>query len=106
MQVSVPQIGLANPRRICSFDCYVWIIIQVVTANTLFIADNPDDLRLGDNPALPGGGIQINQAQETNGPFQGWWKGELWAAGSAPFTFLFQMPGGANSIQKTGGMAA
>jgi len=103
MKVSVPQIGLAGPRRIASYDCYAWLVIQVNTPNTLYLADNADDLTRSDDPTNPFAGLQVNQA---NGIFETWWKGELWAAGSAPFTFTMVAPGTSNSILGTGGMAA
>lgn len=103
MKVSVPQIGQANPVRIASYDCYAWLVIQVIGPNTLYLADNPNDLIQVDDPTFPFAGVQVNQA---TGVFETWWKGELWAAGSVAFTFLMVAPGTANSILGTGGMAA
>ena len=94
MLVSVPD-STGRPRRIANFPCYTYILIQVIGPNTVRIAENDTELIVNQEQGQLTDGIQINAA---TGIFATWWKGELWAIGSAAFQFILQAPGSQNSV--------
>jgi hypothetical protein len=95
--IIAPQRGKAQPSRIANFMCWQFVGIQVIGPNTIFIAEDADELKqVSDSGNVLNDGIQINQA---SGLQWFWWLGELWVAGSAPNTqFILQIPGSKNSL--------
>jgi hypothetical protein len=82
MLQSVPQLAMAKPRLLGSFNCPTYIMCQVTSPNTLYLAETENALmQTADNGLIDA--LQITQA---TGIFQAWWFGDLWAAGSVPFT--------------------
>lgn len=76
----LPQRGQAKPRRLAHYDCWTWVIFQVIGAHTVFIADSDNALQaVGDQPLQDG--LQFTQAA-TASPQGHWWKGDLWACAS------------------------
>lgn len=97
MVITAPQRAAAQPRRIASFPCWQWCIMQVIGPQTIYLAEDADELKIAsDSGAVLNDGIQVNQA---TGIFSFWWMGELWVAGSVPNSqFLLQTPGSKNSL--------
>ena len=90
MLQTVPQLGLAKPRKIATFPCYTFLIVQVINAGqTLFLAETENALMQTDDSGLIDA-LQINQA---SGIRNMWWIGDLWAAGSIAFRPLIIIPG-------------
>lgn len=98
MIVSVPQRAAAKPRLIATYKRLTQIIIQVTTAQTLFLAETDTELMITSDGAQLQDGLQINQA---SGIVSFWWQGDLWAAGSAAFSFMLQAPGYATQAPGT-----
>jgi hypothetical protein len=86
---SIPQIGTQKPKLVDSFGCYTYVIVQVTTANTLYIAEtdnaltSPNDFGVID-------ALLVNLA---TGIFRFWWKGDLWVAGDSPFNCIIGISG-------------
>jgi len=99
--ISVPQRATAKPRRVASFDCYTWILIQVTGAGNVILAQDSDELLSQLDAGLQDG--LILTAAGTVVPFGTWWKGDLWAAGSVATTFVLLAPGSTNNANNTGG---
>ena len=89
MITSVPQIGTGKPKLVDSFACYTYIIIQVFTANTLYVAET-DNALLEPNAFGQIDALQINQA---SGIIRLWWKGDLWIAGDEQFNCIVGISG-------------
>ena len=89
MLQSVPQINQFKPRKIVTLNCWTFIVIQVVGPQTLYIAETENALMQTSDTGLIDA-LQINQA---SGIMRLWWKGDLWAAGSAAFSPLIIIPG-------------
>ena len=89
MLQTVPQLGSAKPRKLATFQCYTFLMILVIGAQTLYIAETENALMQSDDSGLIDA-LQINQA---SGIRNLWWKGDLWAAGSVTFKPLIIIPG-------------
>src|SRR5882672_10380872 len=102
---TVPARAAAQPKRVASFPCWQFIMIQVIGPQTIFIAEDADELKIvSDSGAVLNDGLQINQA---TGIFEAWWVGELYAAGSvAGAQFILQTPGSKSSLGPGQGKAA
>jgi hypothetical protein len=90
MIYSVPQRGMNKPRLIATYKQWTYLVFQITGANTLYIAETDTELMIVSDGAQLQDGLQINQAA---GIVALWWQGDLWAAGSAPFSFMLQAPG-------------
>jgi hypothetical protein len=89
MKQAVPQIGSGPPILIASFKCWTYLVIQVVGPQTLYLAESMNAIQAQtDNGVIDA--LQINQATGIIGI---WWKGDLYAAGSAAFTPIVGIPG-------------
>jgi len=104
MVVTVPARASAQPTRVASFPCWQFIMVQVIGPNTIFLAEDADELKqVSDSGAVLNDGLQINQA---SGIFEAWWQGELYAAGSvAGAQFILQTPGSKSSLGPGQGLA-
>ena len=81
MLQAVPKLGNGKPRLLGSFQCPTYVIVQVTTPNTLYLAETENALmQNADDGSIDA--LQINQA---NGIQPFWWYGDLWAMGSAAF---------------------
>lgn len=101
MLINAPTIASGGPSRALVLKKWFKILIQVVGPNTVTVGTSKDEAR----NVLAGvqDGLQFNNANSTL-PFQMWWKGELWVAGSAAGTyFVIIVPGLAPSVFEKGG---
>jgi hypothetical protein len=85
----VQQINQGKPTLVKTFKCYSYIIVQVIGAATLYLAESDNALITTGDAALINA-LQINQA---SGIQPLWWKGDLWAIGSIPFSAIILIPG-------------
>jgi hypothetical protein len=86
MLQAVPKLGNGKPRLLGSFRCPTYVIIQNATPNTLYLAETENALmQNADDGSIDA--LQItNTSGDGHGVVQLWWKGDMWAAGSAiPF---------------------
>ncbi len=86
---SVPQLGMTRPKLLGTFKCLTPILIQVLTADTLYLAETDNAITQQNDFGLIDA-LQINLA---SGIRTIWWKGDLWAAGSAAFNCIIGIPG-------------
>lgn len=90
MLQSVPAIGAANPRLLATFSVWTFLVVQVTGANTLYLAETSAQLlSTSDNPNI----IDALQIAAGAGIVYLWWRGDLWAAGSAAFKAFIGVPG-------------
>lgn len=103
MVITAPQRAAAQPLRVASFSCWQFCIIQVIGPNTVYLAEDADELKqVSDSGIVLNDGWQVNQA---SGDRLFWWLGELWVAGSGPNTqFLLFTPGSKNSLNAGAGL--
>lgn len=86
---SVPQKGTAKPRLLATFPTWTFVTAQVVGPNTLYLSETDTSLLITDDSGL----IEALQITQAVGIVQFWWKGDLWAAGSAAFKPVIIIPG-------------
>jgi hypothetical protein len=89
---NAPTIANGGPARVLVLREWFKILIQVTGPGTVFLGTNKDEAgRI--TQGIVQDGIQLNAANATV-PFDLWWKGELWAAGSDPgVQFVIIVPG-------------
>jgi len=92
MIYNAPTIEQGGPARVLVLKEWFKILIQVTGAGTIFVGTSKDEagrIAIGINQD----GLQFN-AGNTTRPYDFWWKGELWVAGSDPATsFVVIIPG-------------
>ena len=76
---SIPSRGNSNPALIASFPCWTFLAVQVVGANTLYLAETQQQLALTSDVTTDIDALQIDQTDKI---VQLWWLGDLYAAGS------------------------
>jgi hypothetical protein len=85
MLQAVPKLGNGKPRLLGSFRCPTFVVVQNSTANTLYLAETENALMQNADD----GSIDALQISNISGDGHGmvllWWKGDLWAMGSAAF---------------------
>ncbi len=79
MLQSVPSRGSAKPRLLGTFRDLVYVVVQVLGPNTLFLSETETGLMSTDDSGSTIDGLQIVAA---SGIVGFWWRGDLWAAGS------------------------
>lgn len=78
MLQSVPSRGSANARLLVTLPCWTFIVIQVIGANTLFLAETQQQL----TAVSDDGSIDALQVAAAAGIVGIWWIGDLYASGS------------------------
>lgn len=89
MLANIPQIGLQKPSLVATFKCWTALLVQVVTPDTLYIAES-DNALIQENDL---GVINALQVTRGTGILSFWWKGDLWVAGSTQFQCIIGIPG-------------
>lgn len=83
---TIPPRGGGNPALIATFACPTFIIVQVIGANTLFLAETQQQLALVSDT----GEVDALQIAAAAGIVGLWWNGDLYAAGSQAIGVTFK----------------
>lgn len=101
---TVPARAAFQPKRLASFPCWQFILIQVIGPQTIYLAEDQEELKTSsDSGAVLNDGIQVNAASGLVGI---WWKGELWAASTVSGgQFIMMSPGSRSQVAPDAGLS-
>lgn len=87
MLQSVPSLGNAKPRLLGTFIDLVYVVVQVLGPNTLYLSETDTGLMSSDDSGATIDALQIVSA---SGIVGFWWRGDLFAAGSQAANATFK----------------